>query len=132
MEASSDTIVKQVTRWQNSALLPAQHRKVAPHMVTFLNNLNRLKKGAEKRRAIAAFANPPHEVSAYSLIEAMFQIAFKAMYKSRWKALPMPAGTSDQQIALKENRSMVTTILNDNYPIDFASARLCAGGIDPF
>jgi hypothetical protein len=84
-------------------------------MVAFLNNLKRLKQGeAEKRRALAAFASPPHEVSAYSLLEAMFQIAFKSMYKSRWKALPKATGASDQQTAVKEDRSMVTTILNDN------------------
>ena len=57
---------------------------------------------------------PPHEVSAYSLLEAMFQIAYIAMYKSRWKALPAASGASDQQTAVKENHSMVTTILNDN------------------
>jgi hypothetical protein len=84
-------------------------------MVAFLNNLNRLKQGeSEKRRAIAAFATPPHHVSAYSLLEAMFQIVFRAMYKSRWKALPTAAGASAQQTAVKEDRSMVTTILNDN------------------
>ena len=115
LEASSDTIFKQVARWKNGAQLPDQHRQVAPQMVAFLNNLNRLKQGeSEKRRAIAAFANPPHDVSAYSLLEAMFQIAFKAMYKSRWNALPITTEASDQQIAVKEDRSMVTAILNDN------------------
>ncbi|MBC2711147.1 MAG: hypothetical protein HGJ94_09180 [Desulfosarcina sp.] len=115
LEAPRDTIVKQVARWRNSADLPDQHRKIAPQMVAFLNNLNRLKQGeSEKRRAVAAFANPPHEVSAYSLMEAMFQIVFRAMYKSRWNALPIPSGASDQQTAVKEDRSMVTTILNDN------------------
>jgi hypothetical protein len=44
----------------------------------------------------------------------MFQIAFKGMYKSRWKALPAADGASAQQTAVKEDRAMVTTILNDN------------------
>jgi len=115
LEASCDTLAKQVARWENHAQLPDQHQRVAPQMVAFLNNLNRLKQGeSEKRRAIAAFANPPHHVSAYSLLEAMFQIVFRAMYKSRWKALPTAAGASAQQTAVKEDRSMVTTILNDN------------------
>jgi hypothetical protein len=115
LEASSDTIVKQVARWENSLQLPAQHRQMAPQMVAFLNNLNRLKQGEfEKRRALAAFANPPHAVSAYALIEAMFQIAFRAMYKSRWSSLPTATKASDQQTAVKEDRSMVTTILNGN------------------
>ena len=113
LEASSDTIIKQVTRWKNSSQLPEQHRQVAPQMAAFLNNLNRLKQGeSEKRRALAAFANPPHLVSAYALIEAMFQIAFRAMYKSLWNALPATTNLSDQQSAVKENRSMVTTILS--------------------
>ena len=115
LAASCDTLAKQVARWENHAQLPDQHQRVAPQMVAFLNNLNRLKQGESgKRRAIAAFATPPHEVSAYSLLEAMFQIAYIAMYKSRWKALPAASGASDQQTAVKENHSMVTTILNDN------------------
>jgi hypothetical protein len=115
LEASSDTIIKQVARWDNRAKLPAQHRQVAPQMVAFLNNLIRLKQGeSEKRRALAAFTNPPHAISAYVLIEAMFQIAFRTMYKSRWNALPTAAEESDQKAAVKEDRSMVTTILNDN------------------
>ncbi len=115
LEASCETLAKQVARWENHAQLPDPHRRVAPQMVAFLNNLNRLKQGeSEKRRAIAAFITPPHDVSAYSLLEAMFQIAFRAMYKSRWKALPKATGSSDQQTAVKEDRAMVTTILNDN------------------
>ncbi|MBR9987915.1 MAG: hypothetical protein KFF68_18585 [Desulfosarcina sp.] len=115
LKAPSETLAKQVARWENHAQLSDQHRQVAPQMVAFLNNLNRLKQGeSEKRRAIAAFSTPPHDVSAYSLLEAMFQIAFRAMYKSRWKALPEAASASDQQTAVKENRSMVTAILNDN------------------
>ena len=113
LEASSDAIIKQVARWENVAHLPEAHRQLAPQMVAFLNNLKRLKQGeSEKRRAISAFAAPPHRISAYSLLEAMFQIVFRAMYKSRWNALPKPAGESDHQIAVREDRSMVTTILN--------------------
>ena len=115
LEASCDTLARQVTRWENHTQLTDQHQRVASQMVAFLNNLNRLKQGeVEKRRAIAAFATPPHDVSAYSLLEAMFQIAYNAMYKSRWKALPAATKASDQQSAVKEDRSMVTTILNDN------------------
>jgi hypothetical protein len=115
LEASSDTLVRQVVRWESSIQLPARYRQMAPQMVAFLKNLNRLKQGeSEKCRALAAFANPPPAVSAYTLLEAMFQIAFRAMYKSRWNALPLAAGPSDQQAAVKENRSMVTAILNDN------------------
>ena len=115
LEASCDSLAKQVARWENHAQLPEDHRQVAPQMVAFLNNLNRMKQGeAEKRRAVAAFATAPHNVSAHSLLEAMFQIAFRAMYKSRWKALPAATTASDQQAAVKEDRSMVTTILNNN------------------
>lgn len=115
LEASCETLAKQVARWENHAQLPDPHQQVAPRMVAFLNNLNRLKQGeSEKNRAIAAFISPPHDVSAYSLLEAMFQIAFRAMYKSRWKALPKATDASDQQTAVKEDRAMVTTILNDN------------------
>ncbi|WP_155317959.1 protein kinase family protein [Desulfosarcina alkanivorans] len=113
LAASSDTLIKQVNRWKNPAHLPEQHRQVAPKMVAFLNNLYRLKEGgSEKRRAISAFADPPHHVTAYSLLEAMFQIVFQGMYKSRWKAIPKSAGESARQAAVKEDRSMVTTILN--------------------
>ncbi len=115
LKASSATIVKQVARWKSGEQFSDQHRKVAPQMVAFLNNLNRLKQGlSEKRRAIDTFADPPHEVSAYSLLEAMFQIAFRAMHKSRWNALPITTGDSDQQTAVKEDRSLVTTLLNAN------------------
>jgi len=115
LEASSATIVKQVARWKSGEQFSDQHRQVAPQMVAFLNNLNRLKQGlSEKRRAIDTFADPPHEVSAYSLLEAMFQIAFRAMHKSRWNALPTATGDSDQQAAVKEDRFLVATILNDN------------------
>jgi serine/threonine protein kinase len=115
LEASSDAIARQVARWQSGRQLPDQHRKVAPQMVAFLNNLKRLKNGAaDKRQAIAAIASPQHRISAYALIEAMFQIAFKAMYKSRWKALPEKPGASAQKSAVEDNRSMVTTILNEN------------------
>ena len=115
LEASSTTIGKQVARWQNTEQLPVQHRQVAPTMVAFLNNLNRLKKGvAEKRRAVATLGAPPHQVTAYALLEAMFQIAFTAMYKSRWKALQPEETQAAEKNAVEENRSMVTTILNDN------------------
>ena len=63
--------------------------------------------------AIAAFSDPPHEVSAYALLEAMFQIAFRTMYKSRWRALPKPVEKSEAQHAVEDDRSVVTTILND-------------------
>jgi hypothetical protein len=84
-------------------------------MVTFLRNLNRLKSGvAEKRKAIANIEAPPHRVSAYSILEAMFQIAFRAMHKSQWKTPPAPEETVAEKAALEENRSFVTTIINDN------------------
>ena len=113
--ASGDTIAKQIDKWKNVQNLPDQHRQVAPQMVAFLRNLNRLKWGvAEKRRALAGITTPPLQVSAHALLEAMFQIVFKAMYKSRWKTLPEPEGPTAQEAAVEENRSMVTTILNNN------------------
>lgn len=115
LEANGDAIAKQISKWKNIRNLPDQHRQVAPQMVAFLKNLNRLKWGAtEKRRAITDISNPPRQISAYALLEAMFQIVFRAMYKSRWKALPTPEGTTAEKAAVEENRSMVTTILNDN------------------
>jgi hypothetical protein len=115
LEASSDTIAKQIAKWDNVQSLPDHHRKVAPRMVSFLRNLNRLKSGvAEKREAIAKIEVPPHRVSAYSILEAMFQITFRAMHKSQWKALPSPNGEIPEKAALEENRSLVTTIINDN------------------
>ena len=115
LEASGDAIAKQITKWKQEHNLPDQSREVAPQMVAFLRNLNRLKRGAaEKRRALSGITTPPLQVSAHSLIEAMFQIVFRAMYKSRWKSLPAPEGASAQKAAVEENRSMVTTILTDN------------------
>jgi len=115
LEASSDTIEKQIAKWDNVQSLPDQHRKVAPQMVTFLRNLNRLKSGAaEKRKAIADIEVAPHGVSAHSILEAMFQITFRAMHKSQWKAPPSPKGDMSEKAALEENRSLVTTIINDN------------------
>ena len=115
LEASSDNIAKQIAKWDNVQSLPDHHRKVAPRMVSFLKNLNRLKSGAaEKREAIANIEVPPHRVSAYSVLEAMFQIAFRAMHKSQWKTPPAPEETVPEKAALEENRSLVTTIINDN------------------
>ncbi|WP_372682173.1 hypothetical protein [Desulfosarcina sp.] len=45
LEAPCETLAKQVARWENHAQLPEHHRRVAPQMVAFLNNLNRLKQG---------------------------------------------------------------------------------------
>jgi hypothetical protein len=115
LEASSDTIEKQIAKWDNVQSLPDQHRNVAPRMATFLRNLNRLKSGvAEKRKAIANIEVPPHGVSAYSILEAMFQITFRAMHKSQWKAPAAPEESVPEKAALEENRSLVTTIINDN------------------
>jgi serine/threonine protein kinase len=115
LNASSDTLAKQVARWSNTSQLPDQHRQMAPQMVAFLKNLNRLKKGlAEKQRALSAFDHPVQRISAHSLLEAMFQIAFRNMYKSRWKALPKIKAVSDRQAAVKDDQSMVTAVLNDS------------------
>ena len=116
LEASCDTIVRQVTRWENDTPLAKEHRAAAPRMVAFLKQLNRLKAGeAEKRRALAAFDSPPHEVSAYALLEAMFQIVFRAMYKTRWKAaVKTPPATEEVPTSQEEDRAVVTTILNEN------------------
>ncbi len=115
LEASSDTIAKQIAKWDNAQSLPDQHRQVAPRMVAFLRNLSRLKSGlVEKRKALADIDVPPHGVSAYSILEAMFQITFRAMYKSQWRALPSPKETIPEKAALEENRSMVTTIINES------------------
>jgi len=115
LEASTDTIEKQIAKWENVQGLPEQHRKVAPRMVTFLRNLNRLKFGlAEKQKAIANIEVPPHGVPAYSILEAMFQITFRAMHKPQWKGLASPKETVPEKAALEENHSLVTTIINDN------------------
>ena len=114
VNASMGDIGKQIDRWQNAALLPEQHRKMAPQMVSFLKNLNRLKKGEmEKRDAMAGLAMAPYEISAYALLEAMFQIAFKAMYKSRWKILTKPTQKTQAQIAVKDDHDLVTTIISN-------------------
>ena len=115
LNAASADIIKQIDRWKHVAQLPEQHRDMAPQMVSFLNNLNRLKNGQkEKRAAIETFAFAPYEVSAYSLLEAMFQIAFRAMYKSRWNTLTKPTTKTDEQIAVEDDRSLVATILSEN------------------
>lgn len=113
--ASMVEITKQIDRWKNKSNLPEQHRQIAPQMVSFLKNLNRLKKGEkEKRDAASTAAISPCEISAYSLLEAMFQIAFRAMYKAPWNTLTKPTQKSDQQIAVKDDRDLVTTILSGN------------------
>jgi hypothetical protein len=106
---------KQIERWKKADHLPEQHRQMAPQMVSFLNNLNRLKKGAmEKRDAVAAFTMAPYEITAYSLLEAMFQIALLAMYKSPWNKLTKLKEKYDEKIAVKDDRDLVTTILSEN------------------
>lgn len=113
-EASSETIVQQIARWENGEWVKAHHRPMAPKMVGFLKNLHRLKQGlSEKNKAIAALAIPPHEVSAFALIEAMFQVVFRSFYRTRWGAGVASSGASDQQLAEEENRLLVTTLLSD-------------------
>ena len=116
VNASRDAIAKQIEKWVDEQNLPAAHRPAAPRMVSLLKNLNRLKQGeADKRRAIEAVTHPPHGISAYSLLEAMFQIVFIAMYKSRWNAVAKRSDEdSDQAVAEKDDRTMVTAILNEN------------------
>ncbi len=113
-EASSETIVQQIARWENGERVKAHHRPMAPKMVGFLKNLHRLKQGlSEKNKAIAALAIPPHEVSAFALIEAMFQVVFRSFYRTRWGAGVASSGASDQQLAVEENRLLVMTLLSD-------------------
>jgi serine/threonine protein kinase len=113
-EASSETIVQQIARWENGERVKAHHRPMAPKMVAFLKNLHRLKQGlSEKNKAIAALAIPPHEVSAFALIEAMFQVVFRSFYRTRWGAGVASSGASDQQLAVEENRLLVTSLLSD-------------------
>ncbi|WP_419659516.1 putative serine/threonine protein kinase [Desulfosarcina variabilis str. Montpellier] len=113
VSAAMADITKQIDRWENTDKLPEQHRQIAPQMVSFLKNLNRLKKGEkEKRDAVSSAAMSPCEISAYSLIEAMFQIAFRAMYKSPWKALTKPTQQTEEKIAVKDDRDLVTTIIS--------------------
>jgi serine/threonine protein kinase len=115
LEAPGDVIAKQIAKWENISNLPEKHRKMAPQMTAFLKNLKRLKWGVtEKRIATTAIAGASHQISAYCLLEAMFQIVFRSMYKARWKALPAPDKISDQQMAVENDRSMVTKILNKN------------------
>lgn len=114
--ATSDAVARQADRWSDTAGLPEPQRSAAPRMVVFLNQLKRLKQGEmEKRRAMAAFADQPQEINALSLLEAMFQIAFRAMYKSRWSALPKASGAADPRAAQKNDPAMVvTSILNES------------------
>ena len=115
INAAMADIFKQIDRWQNVDLLPEQHRQLAPQMVSFLNNLNRLKRGEkEKQDAVESVASAPYEITAYALLEAMFQIAFRFMYRSRWKTLTKPASEPEEKIAVKEDKSLVTTIISEN------------------
>ena len=83
-------------------------------MVAFLNNLNRLKIGeSEKQWAYQSLASAPYEISAYTLLEAMFQVVFRAMYKASWNKKPKNDDASERQAAIQENHTMVTTILNE-------------------
>ncbi len=115
INASTVDIDKQIDRWKDEDHLPEQYRQMAPQMVAFLNNLNRLKKGeAEKRAAVTGLASEPYEITAYSLIEAMFQVALRAMHKSPWQTMDTPTDTSAAQAALKDDRQLVTTILSQD------------------
>jgi hypothetical protein len=115
INASTADMTKQIDRWKNVAHLPEHHRQMAPQMVSFLKNLNRLKKGAmEKHAAATAFNMAPYEITSYTLLEAMFQIAFRAMYKSRWNTLTKPKEKSDEKIVVKDDRDLVTTILTES------------------
>jgi serine/threonine protein kinase len=112
LNASSETITRQVNRWGQADCLEDHHRNIAPEMVAFLNNLNRLKRGAsEKQDAHTSLALSPYAISAYTLLEAMFQVVFRAMYKARWNRKAKADDASDRQAATRENHAMVTTIL---------------------
>ncbi|BBO90043.1 serine/threonine-protein kinase [Desulfosarcina ovata] len=80
LTAASPDIARQIERWQNHADLPESHRGLAPQMVAFLNNLNRLKqRAAEKQDILADLSAPPYPLSAHVLLESMFQIVHKVL-----------------------------------------------------
>ena len=113
LTASSEAITRQVARWRQNDGLAKSHQAIAPRMVAFLQNLNRLKRGvSEKRSAALALVAPPHEITAHILLEAMFQVVFGAMYKSRWETLPRRTRISERELAAADNRSVVTTALS--------------------
>ncbi len=114
LRASSETIARQVARWQQQETLAKSHQALAPQMVAFLQNLNRLKRGvSEKRTAALVLATAPYEITAHTLLEAMFQVVFAAMYKSRWKTLPRGNRISERESAAADNRAVVTTALSE-------------------
>jgi hypothetical protein len=114
LEASSETIARQVARWRQNEQVANAHQALAPRMVAFLQNLNRLKRGAsEKRTATLALAKVRHEITAHILLEAMFQVVFSAMYRSRWKTLPRSKRISERESAAADNRTVVTAALSE-------------------
>jgi serine/threonine protein kinase len=115
VEASCETIKKQVARWETPESLSEQNRLIAPEMVSFLNTLNRMKEG-EKQKAVslATLSQENRQISAHALLEAMFQIIYIELYKSRWNKHKAPTATPEPVEEDDENRSLVTTILTDS------------------
>ena len=121
LQAGSEDLLRQQARWQKASELPASHRKVAPQMVAFLKKLHRLRQAAaEKRGAIADLAGSDRKVAANVLLEAMFQIVFRRMYKPDWDAIgkaqppssPPPSASATPR-RQNDSRDKVTVILND-------------------
>ena len=116
MDADTEAIKKQVNRWNDATQLSENHRKLAPEMIAFLKNLIRLKQGtSEKSLSITSIDSSRRQISAYCLVEAMFQIAFRAMYKSHWRTLPEPHKEleSMEETSADEKSQMVTSILTE-------------------
>ena len=114
IQASAETIQKQELRWENKEGLSAQHRLIAPEMVAFLTKLKQLKKGEkEKTNALRSLSSATCQIPAYILLEAMFQIVYRELYRSVWKMNPPAYTTSRSEETVYENRSLVTTILSE-------------------
>ncbi len=115
IEASSEEIQKQIAKWESSEGLSEQHSHLAPKMVAFLRNLNRMKMSkAEKISMLLTLTSAGRQISAFSLLEAMFQIAYRVMYTSQWNTIPQPDSSSNRQAAVTEDSSMITTLLSDH------------------
>jgi hypothetical protein len=115
IEASCKTINIQAARWEDPNTVANHNRSIATDMLSFLNRLSRMKQGLqEKTKALEGLSKENRNISAYALLEAMFQIIYIELFRSRWNKRTPPAFQSEPELPDEEDRSVVTSILTDS------------------
>ncbi len=86
-ESSAETINNYIEKWEKNVNVPKASPKARDLIITFLKNLKQTKLENELfARAQKSVNVEDPRLSVYSLIEIMFHIIYRNMYKTEWEA----------------------------------------------